>query len=132
MKTIIPNISKETIKAKTTSILKNLVRQSKLAYFEYSFWGNSAKEMRLDTINLTNGKPKESFDRVVVPLLNDLYYGLSDWVSREFEMLNPRLKQECNNKEYANEYVDDILTTGKVFTCEEWVEIICDSLKISG
>lgn len=124
-----PKLSKETIKENTIRILKNLIAKNDLDFFEYSFFGNNEKQLRLDEINLTNGKSKESFERITVPLYHDLFYGLSDWVSSEFIKINPHLIKNSNNKEYAYEYVDNIVTTGKIFTCEEWAEIIFDAAK---
>lgn len=129
MKIITPNLTKETIKEKTTNILKNLIEHNELNYFEYSFFGNNEKQLRLDELNLTNGKSKESLERVSIPLLSDLFNGLSDWIFSEYIKLNPCLTQDQNNKEYANEYVDDIVTTGKIFTCEELVQILFDAFK---
>lgn len=129
MKNFTPNLSKETIKEKTISILKNLIEHNELDFFEYSFFGNNEKQLRLDELNLTNGKSKESLERVSIPLLSDLFNGLSNWIFSEYLELNPCLTQDRNNKEYANEYVDDIVTAGKIFTCEEWVQILFDAFK---
>lgn len=129
MKIITPNFSKEIIREKTTSILKGLIKHNELGFLEYSFFGNSEKQLRLDELNLTNGKSKKSLDRITIPLLSDLFYGLSEWIFSEYLKLNPYLSQDPTSKEFAYEYVDDIVTTGKIFTCEEWVKILYDAFK---
>ena len=122
-----PDFSKNEIESKATEILKSIASKSNLDFYEYFFSGNNENSLKLEKINLTNGK--KDYDRVVEPLANELFYGLFDWALKKYEELNPNFSECFDNKLIVYDFIYRVFTTGEIFSLDEYVNILFTALQ---